>query len=90
MLLDGKQFEVIDLATGQKTWDSSKLPFKNRLGQIQVASKRMLIVFGLPKAGAKPMAVALDTETGEIKWREERMLAKPLDLYQVKGRGRVF
>lgn len=90
VLLDGKQFEVIDLATGQKKWDSSKLPFKNSLGQIQVANKRMLIVFGLPKAGAKPMAVALDTETGEIKWQQDKLFDKPLKLYEVKGSGKVF
>jgi outer membrane protein assembly factor BamB len=89
-LLDGKQFEVIDLQTGQKKWDSSKLPFKSSSGQMQIAHKRLLLVFGMARAGAKPTVVALDTETGEMKWQQDKLFDKPLRLFEVKGSGRVF
>lgn len=89
-LIDGKQFEVIDLETGKTKWDSSKLPFKNSSGQFQVASKRMLVVFGAIRTGMKPIVVGLDTETGEVKWQQDKLFDKPLHLYEVKGSGKVF
>lgn len=89
-LLDGKQFEVIDLETGKLKWDSSKLPFKNSQGQFQVAHKRMLVVFGTVKAGQKPTLVGLDTETGEMKWQQDKLFDKFLLLHEVKGSGKLF
>ncbi len=89
-LLDGKQFEVIDLETGKTKWDSSKLPFKNSQGQFQIAHKRMLVVFGTVKTGQKPTLVGLDTETGEIKWQQDKLFDKYLLLHEVKGSGKLF
>ncbi len=89
-LLDGKQFEVIDLETGKPKWDSSKLPFRNSQGQFQVAHKRLLVVFGTVKAGQKPTLVAVDTETGQIKWQQDKLFDKYLLLHEVKGSGKVF
>ena len=85
-----RHVEVIDLQTGQKKWDSEGLPILSSQGQIQVAHKRMLVIFGLAKKGNKPMTVAVDTETGEIKWQQERLFEKPLLLFEVKGSGRMF
>ena len=83
-----RHVEVIDLQTGQKKWDSEGLPILSSQGQIQVAHKRMLVIFGLAKKGNKPMTVAVDTETGEIKWQQERLFEKPLQLFEVKGSDR--
>lgn len=85
-----RHVEVIDLQTGKTKWDSEKLPILSSTGQIQVAHKRMLVIFGLAKKGNKPMTVAVDTETGEIKWQQERLFEKPLQLFEVKGSGRMF
>lgn len=89
-MLDGKQFEVIDLETGKTKWDSSKLPFKNSQGLFQVAHKRMVLVFGALRTGMKPILVALDTETGEIKWQQDKLFDKLLLVHEVKGSGKMF
>jgi outer membrane protein assembly factor BamB len=85
-----RRVEVVDLATGQVKWDSKGLPMNSSQGLFQAPSRRMLVLFGLPKQGNKPVTVGVDTETGEMKWQQERLFEKPLRLFEVKGSGKVF
>jgi outer membrane protein assembly factor BamB len=85
-----RRVEVVDLATGQKKWDSEPLPMNSSQGLFQAPEKRMLVLFGLPKKGNKPVTVGVDTETGEMKWQQDRLFEKPLRLFEVKGSGKVF
>lgn len=85
-----RRVEVVDLATGQAKWDSRSLPMNSSQGLFQAPAKRMLVLFGLPKQGNKPVTVGVDTETGEMKWQQDRLFEKPLRLFEVKGSGKVF
>jgi outer membrane protein assembly factor BamB len=85
-----RHLEVLDLATGQAKWDSEKLPMNGSQGLFQAPAKRMLVLFGLPKKGNKPVTVGVDTETGEMKWQQDRLFEKPLRLFEVKGSGKIF
>jgi outer membrane protein assembly factor BamB len=48
------------------------------------------VLFGVPKKGNKPVTVGVDTETGEMKWQQDRLFEKPLRLFEVKGSGKIF
>jgi len=85
-----RRVEVIDLATGEKRWDSEALPMNSSQGLYQAPQKRMLVMFGTPKKGTKSVVVGVDTETGEMKWQQDAMFKKPLVLYEVKGSGKFF
>jgi len=85
-----KHVEVVDLATGQKKWDSEPLPMNGSQGLFQAPARRMLVLFGVPKKGNKPVTVGVDTETGEMKWQQDRLFEKPLRLFEVKGSGKIF
>lgn len=85
-----RRVEVVDLATGQAKWDSKALPMNSSQGLFQAPAKRMLVLFGLPKQGNKPVTVGVDTETGEMKWQQDRLFEKPLRLFEVKGSGKIF
>lgn len=85
-----RRIEVVDLETGRKKWDSEGLPILSSQGQFQAPHKRMLVIFGTAKKGSKAMTVGVDTETGEMKWQQERLFEKPLQLFAVKGSGKLF
>lgn len=82
--------EVVDLQTGKKKWDSSELPITSSQGEFQAPQQRLLVIFGIGKRGGKPMTIAVDTETGELKWQQERLFEKMLNLYEVKGSGKMI
>ena len=85
-----RRIEVIDLTTGMKTWDSGDLPMNSSQGQLQVAHKGMLVMCGLPKKGKKPVLVGVSAEDGTMKWQQDEVFTKPLNLIEVKGSGKLF
>jgi outer membrane protein assembly factor BamB len=85
-----RRVEVIDLTTGEKKWDSTDLPMNSSQGQLQVPQKGMLVMCGLPKRGKKPVLVAVGADDGAMKWQQEEVFTKPLNLIEVKGSGKLF
>jgi outer membrane protein assembly factor BamB len=85
-----RRIEVIDLVTGEKKWDSSDLPMNSSQGQIQVPQHGMLVMCGLPKKGKKPVLVGVGADDGAMKWQQDAVFTKPLNLLEVKGSGKLF
>jgi len=86
----GGRVEVIDLTNGQKKWDSTDLPMNSSQGQLQVPQKGMLVMCGLPKKGKKPVLVGVGADDGAMKWQQDEVFTKPLNLIEVKGSGKLF
>jgi outer membrane protein assembly factor BamB len=85
-----RRIEVIDLTTGAKKWDSGELPMNSSQGQLQVAHQGMMVMCGLPKKGKKPVVVAVSADDGTLKWQQDEIFTKPLNLIEVKGSGKLF
>lgn len=85
-----RRIEVIDLQTGLKKWDSKDLPMNSSQGLFQVPQHDMLLMIGVPKKGSKPVLVAVDLETGALRWQQDALFTRPLYLFEVRGSGRLF
>jgi outer membrane protein assembly factor BamB len=85
-----RRVEVIDLETGQKKWDSSNLPMNSSQGLFQVPQKNMLLMMGMPKKGNKSVLVGVDIASGELKWQQDAVFTKPVQLFEVRGSGKLF
>lgn len=85
-----RRIEVIDLTTGEKKWDSAELPMNSSQGQVQVPQKGMLVMCGMPKKGKKPVLVGVGADDGALKWQQDAVFTKPLNLMEVKGSGKLF
>lgn len=85
-----RRVEVVDLETGRKVWDSSNLPMNSSQGLFQVPQRNMLIMMGMPKKGSKSVMVGVDIASGEMKWQQDALFAKPVQLFEVRGSGKVF
>jgi len=85
-----RRIEVIDLTTGVKKWDSTELPMNSSQGQLQVPQQGMLVMCGLPKKGKKPVLVGVGADDGVMKWQQDAVFTKPLNLLEVKGSGKLF
>ena len=85
-----RRIEVIDLTTGAKKWDSADLPMNSSQGQMQVPQKGMLVMCGVAKKGKKPVLVAVGADDGALKWQQDAVFTKPLNVLEVKGSGKLF
>jgi outer membrane protein assembly factor BamB len=85
-----RRIEVIDLTTGEKKWDSADLPMNSSQGQMQVPQKGMLVMCGVAKKGKKPVLVAVGADDGALKWQQDAVFTKPLNVLEVKGSGKLF
>jgi len=86
-----RRVEVIDLATGQKKWDSSGLPMASSQGVMVVPQKGMLIIAGAPKKGStKTTLIGVNADNGEMKWQKDGLFTKNVVLREVHGSGKLF
>ena len=80
-----RRIEVVDLETGRKKWDSTQLPIRSSQGQFQVPYRRQLVMFGTAADSSKSLMIAVDMETGELRWQQEQFFAQKLKLFGVEG-----
>jgi outer membrane protein assembly factor BamB len=79
---------ALDLATGKPMWDSENLPFISSLGVMQAPQKGLLIFAGLNRQGGKTVLYGVDAESGQLRWQQDKLFTKPLQLKEVKGSDR--
>jgi outer membrane protein assembly factor BamB len=79
------RIEVVDLATGLKKWDSTRLPIRSSQGQFQVPYRQQLVMLGTAADSTRTLVVAVDLETGELRWQQDDLFVKKLKLFGVEG-----
>jgi outer membrane protein assembly factor BamB len=88
LLVMDDYFEVFDLATGELRWDTGTLGVeraKERLSLLRHAPARDLLLIREETEENPSVLVAVDIESGELKWRQESLFTEPGRMKRLAG-----
>lgn len=70
------RFEMIDVGTGERRWDSDPLPIEDLRGHFQLPGNERLLLYGPDRETRQPTLAAVTLETGELLWRNDGLFEK--------------
>lgn len=73
-----RRAQVIDLRTGDPRWDSDALGVRDVIGHFQLPGNEMLLLYGTPSSDGpgRHALLAVDLETGILRWRVDDLFRK--------------
>ena len=71
----GEKMEIIDLRTGERRWDTSDLSLLAARGWLPLPSQDLLILMYGRTAESVSTLMAVELETGKVRWRQDRLFA---------------
>jgi len=81
----GEKMEIIDLRTGERRWDTGELSLRAARGWLPLPSEDLLILMYGRTAESASTLMAVELETGKVRWRQDRLFAVEPKVFGTAG-----